>query len=78
MRVVCKDRFPQLGERHIGRVVGKHLRGPRRSGAGHDGPVDLVARDQFERRPIGLRDGAIGAAHFVGIFIREQRRDSHR
>jgi hypothetical protein len=33
-----------------------------------------VARDELEGRAIGLREGAIGAADFIGIFIGEQVR----
>ena len=46
--------LPQLVHRCVGRIPGKHRRGPRRRGAGNDGPVDLLPRNQLQRRPIGL------------------------
>jgi hypothetical protein len=73
MRVVSKIASQSLARADVGRIVGKDGRCPRRSGAGHDGPVDGVARNQFERGTVGLRDGAIGAADFSGIFIGKQR-----
>ena len=69
-----EDCFPEARERFVLRQIGEHGGGPRRRGAGADGPIDLVARDQLERGTIRFRGGAIHAAHLFGILFREQRR----
>ena len=48
-------------------------RGPCRRRAGHDSPVDLMTRNQLERRPVCLRDGAIRSPSFIGILIRPEQ-----
>src|SRR5580692_3703754 len=68
-----EDGVPEFVERDVWSVIGKHLCGPCRRGAGDDGPVDLVTRDEFERGTVGGREGAVGAADLVWIFIGEQR-----
>ncbi len=69
-----EDRVPEFGEGDVWRVIGKDGRGPGRRCAGNDGPVDGVARDEFESRTVGQRDSAIGAADLGGIFVGEQGR----
>ena len=67
-----EDGVPQAGLGFVGRQIGEYGRGPGGSGVGDDGPIDLVAHDQFEGRAVGLGVGAIGAAHFFRVFAREQ------
>ena len=65
---------PKPGQRFVLRKIGEHCRCPCGSGAGYDGPVDLVARNQFERRAVCFRDRAVYPADFFRILLREQGR----
>ena len=69
-----EDRVPKPRQRFVRRQIGKYRRRPCGSGAGYDGPVDLVAGDQFQRGAVRFRGGAIHAAHLFRILPREQRR----
>ena len=69
-----EDGVPKPGQRFVLRQIGKYCRCPRGSGAGYDGPVDLVARNQFQCRAVCFRGCAIHPAHLFRILLREQGR----
>ena len=49
-----EDRIPQLAQRFFGGQFREHGCGPGGGGCRDDGPVDVVASDQFQRRTVGL------------------------
>ena len=60
---------PEPGHRFVLRQIWEYRRRPRGSSAGHDGPIDFVARDQFQRRAVRFRGRAIHAADFFRILF---------
>src|SRR6185437_15552852 len=67
-----EDGVPELGESLVGGQVGKDGCCPGGSGGGNDGPVDVVASNEFQRRSVRPGDGAVGAAYFFRVLLREQ------
>ena len=69
-----EDRVPEPSQRFILRQIWEYSRRPRGSGARYDGPVNLVAHNQFQRRTVCFRGCAIHPAHLFRIFLRKQGR----
>ena len=73
-----EDGVPEAADGGWFRFAGKNEPRPGGRGGGDDGPVNFVARDEFERRAHGFGSGEIGARHLTRIFGGEQGRIAAR
>ena len=66
-----ENRRAELGHRHIRLVMREDLLRPGDARISDDVPIDVEARDLFQRRLVGDRIGAIGARDLGRILARE-------